>query len=68
MPNTSISTSGIFGTDGETPSYDPTATFKIWRDTEIFFGGVGLNKHVPKVGDVVMSFPPVIFKEVVVVS
>lgn len=64
MPTT-LSTSGIFGTDNETPQYDPTASFKIWSITEIYLGAEGANKHVPKIDDLVVVFPPLVFKRVV---
>lgn len=71
MSNTSISTSGIHGTDSETPSYAPLETFHIWHADEVFMGvgtGPGLNKHVPKINDLVISFPPIVYKRVVAID
>lgn len=71
MSNTSISTSGIYGTDGETPEYNPTADFRIWHINEIFLGvGIspGTNKHVPKINDLVVDFPPMVYKRVVAID
>lgn len=69
MSNTSISTSGIYGTDNETPEYDPLARATTWSAEDIYFpGGPGLNKHVPKVGDLVWYTDPLVFKKVVAID
>ncbi len=60
--------SGVYGTDGLTPQYDPTAGFRIWRIDEIYMGGVGLNKHVPKINDLVVEFPPLVYKQVIAID
>lgn len=43
---------GIAGSvDGQVPQYDPDGLWHQWLIGEIFFGEIGLNKHVPKVND-----------------
>jgi len=64
MANDPISTAGIFGTDGKTPIYNPNASFHIWGKHEIYLGGVGENKYVPKVGDLVIDRDLIIYYEV----
>ena len=46
---------GITGTDGYTPIYNPDARFNIWSIHEIYMGGVGQNKYIPKVNDYVVE-------------
>ena len=50
-----ISTAGITGSDGGTPVYDGTALWKQWSLTEIYTGGVGTNRFVPKLNDYVVN-------------
>lgn len=50
-----ISVSGITGTDGKTPIYEPEARWTTWALKEIFVGGPGLKKYVPKIGDYVID-------------
>jgi len=52
MSNNSI---GIVGTDGHTPLYQPDARWTIWNIHEIYRGGVGRNKFIPKVNDYVIE-------------
>lgn len=52
---TNISTIGIVGTDGVVPIYDPAAPWKMWSKDEIYLGGVGKSKYVPKVKDYVID-------------
>lgn len=53
MSDPIISTSGITGTDGITPVYEPNARWCYWELSEIYFGNLGSNRYVPKVGDYV---------------
>lgn len=48
---TEISTIGIVGSDGVRPNYDKNDLWRIWSDKEVWEGGVGLGKFIPKVGD-----------------
>lgn len=41
----------LLATDGATVTYDPDGLWKTWNIDEVYMGGVGLNKHVPKVVD-----------------
>ena len=45
----------IVGTDGVVPVLDPTSRWCWWNITEIFTGGIGATKYVPKVNDYVMD-------------
>lgn len=53
--NPNLTTSGIVGTDGITPVYDPTARWCWWNITEIYIGNAGAKRYVPKVNDMVMD-------------
>lgn len=44
---------GVIGTDGVPPVYQPHRRFATWKLPELFMGGVGTNKYVPNVGDIV---------------
>jgi hypothetical protein len=44
---------GITGTDGIVPVYEPNARWAWWNMNEIFNGGPGANRYVPKVNDYV---------------
>lgn len=59
MPNNGvISTSGIYGTDGITPIYDPDGRFQIWSLAELFMGSSvspGTARYVGKIGDLVVD-------------
>lgn len=46
---------GIVGSDGVVPIYDPTSRWCWWNLDEIFTGGVGTGKYIPKVNDYVMD-------------
>lgn len=65
-----ISTSGIYGSDHNTPIYDPDGRFQIWKKSEVFMGAApasndpGSGKYVPKIGDYVVDDPPLIFYKV----
>lgn len=61
-----ISTSGITGSDGITPIYDPDGRFQIWNKDEIFMGptGPGDKRYVPKIGDMVVQKRPLLWYEV----
>lgn len=42
-------------TDGVEPVYDPSERFRIWSLSEIYTGGPGQNRYVPKVDDFVVD-------------
>ena len=46
---------GVVGSDGFTPLYDQNARWTIWRLSEIFTGGIGQNKYIPKLNDYVVE-------------
>lgn len=46
---------GITGTDGQQPVYNPNSRWGIWNKKEIYTGGPGLGRYVPKVGDLVLD-------------
>ena len=48
---TEISTIGIVGSDGVRPNYDKNDLWRIWSDDEVWEGGIGTGKFIPKVGD-----------------
>jgi len=53
-----ISTSGIYGTDGVTPIYDPDGRFQVWSLAELFMGSAispGDKRYVGKIGDLVVD-------------
>lgn len=53
-----ISTSGIYGTDGITPIYDPDGRFQVWSLSELFMGSAvspGTKRYVGKIGDLVVD-------------
>ena len=53
MPFTTIN--GITGLDGVQPLYDREAPWKIWALFEIWMGGTGGHKFIPKVKDYVVD-------------
>lgn len=55
MTSNVISTAGIVGTDGKTPIYNPDARFQVWSKKELYTGGIGENRYVPKVDDLVID-------------
>lgn len=46
---------GIVGTDGSTPIYSPDSRWAMWSIHEIYMGGAGQNKFIPKVNDYVIE-------------
>ena len=54
-----ITTSGIIGSDGFSPIYNPNDSYHLWNWDEIFFGtdsdSPGKNRYVPKIDDGVMK-------------
>lgn len=50
-----INTAGVVGTDNQPPVYDPNGLFKVWALPEVYTGGVGENRYVPKVHDLVFD-------------
>lgn len=53
MPNNDAI--GITGSDGATPIYQPDARWNMWSIHEIYLGGIGQNKFIPKVDDYVIE-------------
>lgn len=49
------STTGVVGTDGKVPVYDPNGTWRMWSISEIYRGLTGLNMYVPKIKDYVID-------------
>lgn len=47
---------GVVGTDGKVPIYNPEGRWCWWALAEIFTGGIGNNKYIPKVNDYVMDY------------
>lgn len=45
----------VVGSDGQVPVYNPEGRWCWWSITEIFTGGPGLNKYIPKVKDYVID-------------
>lgn len=45
----------VVGTDGIKPSYNPEGLWKTWAISEIYTGGPGSNRYVPKVLDHVVE-------------
>ncbi|MGI9211767.1 MAG: hypothetical protein ACR2HF_04785 [Methylococcaceae bacterium] len=46
---------GVVGTDGIVPIYRPADRWSVWHLTEIWQGGTGAGKYVPKVDDLVVD-------------
>lgn len=46
---------GIVGTDGYTPIYQPDGRWTMWSIHDIYMGGIGHNKFIPKVNDYVIE-------------
>ncbi len=46
---------GIVGLDGQQPVYSPDSRWTTWNKNEIYTGGPGKGKYVPKVGDLVLD-------------
>lgn len=45
----------VVGSDGHSPEYQPDARWTIWSIDEIYLGGPGLNRFVPKINDYVVE-------------
>lgn len=45
----------VVGTDGIIPSYNSEGLWKTWAIDEIFTGGIGKNRYVPKINDHVIE-------------
>lgn len=56
---------GITGTDGQQPVYSPDSRWTIWNMKEIYTGGAGKARYVPKVNDLVLDQDFWIWYEVV---
>ena len=63
-----ISTSGITGTDGIVPVYNPDARWCWWEKSEIYIGTQGANRFVPKIGDYVIDKDTAEFFEVTAID
>jgi hypothetical protein len=50
-----LSLSGITGTDGKVPVYEPNSRWCIWNLVEIFMGLAGAGRYVPKISDYVVD-------------
>jgi len=46
---------GITGTDGVVPIYSPTDRWTMWARNEIYDGGPGQNRFIPKINDYVIE-------------
>lgn len=46
---------GVVGEDGYTPIYQPDARWEMWSLHDIYRGGTGKNKFIPKVNDYVVE-------------
>lgn len=46
---------GVVGVDGVTPLYNPDGRWAMWSSDEIYMGGTGLNKYIPKINDYVVT-------------
>lgn len=49
------SLSGITGSDGEVPIYEPDGRWTMWSLEQIYNGGVGAARYVPKIKDYVID-------------
>lgn len=61
MPTNSI----VTGTDGVVPVYEPTARWTTWALSQIFNGGPGANRYVPKLHDYVEDYEQYITYKVI---
>ena len=52
---TTLTTTGILGSDGITPVYNPNNLWKTWNLTEIYTGAQGANRYVPNINDYVQN-------------
>ncbi len=50
-----MTTNSIVGTDGVSPLYTPDARWTTWRRSDLYMGGPGANRYVPKEGDLVFD-------------
>lgn len=50
-----LNLTGVIGSDGKTPVYDPNARWRIWELGEIWDGSVGQGRYVPKLGDYIIE-------------
>lgn len=46
---------GVVGTDNVAPVYDPYGRWQEWNMDELYLGGPGANKYVPKIKDVAVE-------------
>lgn len=45
----------VIGSDGFTPTYDPSGLWTIWNINQIYTGTIGQNMYVPKLDDYVIE-------------
>lgn len=48
---------GVVGTDGNVPIYDPNGLWRIWSVNQIYQGQQGQNRYVPKLDDYIIDPP-----------
>lgn len=60
-----ISISGITGSDGKVPVYQPNARWTTWNLKEIYLGQQGENRYVPNVDDHVRDTDTNVLRQVV---
>lgn len=60
-----LSMSGISGSDGIAPIYQPEARWTLWNINEIYLGLDGTNRYVPKVGDYVVDITTNEYRKVI---
>lgn len=66
--STELTLATVLGTDGVAPVYNPTGRWEQWNINEIYLGGPGAGKYVPKVGDVVYTVTGQAISRQIVVS
>ncbi len=59
---------GITGSDGKQPVYNPDGRWSIWNKNEIYLGGPGQGRYVPKIGDLVLDQEYWIWYEVIAID
>lgn len=59
---------GVVGTDNVVPVYNPNARWCVWAKHELYMGGVGAKRYVPKVKDLVIDQDFWIWYEVIAID
>ena len=62
------SVTGVTGTDGKVPLWNPEGRWAIWNKKEIYFGKEGEGRYVPKVGDLVLDQDFWVWYEVIAID